>query len=353
MGSFFKLNTLLGMNDPKKYVDYQVFDFVQDEFFVQWAKTKDPTLSDFWDKWLANHPEKVPVVEEAVAFVNAFKYPTAAALDDKEYVNLYETVLKHKKVVAPTHKIKPWVWYQVAAAATLLLVAYFVFQAYQKPIVPQTEHRIVKHTNWGERRTFQLTDGTMVYMNAGSQVAIPTNFGHEKRDIHIIGEAFFEVAHDPSRPFTVHTQAMSVTALGTAFGVNAYADDSVTHATLVQGKVQVVALARGASKILAPGEQAQVGEAGNLQVNEVDTEYLLAWKDGVITFNEASFDQMVQKIERWYGVKIMVEGIPRTAPFQGKFKNPGLKTLLNALAFSSGFEFEIDKKNVTLKFSQN
>ncbi len=340
------------MITPTKYIDYEVYDFLKDEFFVKWARGIDPQLSDFWDKWISEHPEKADTVAEAKGIVQAFDYKKSVTLSDDEYINLYEGILKKNgtRESLPGHFTK--IFYRVAAAVSLLIVSYFLWTTAQNETEDAITNEVIvtKSTNLGEKLTVRLSDGSMVRMNAGSQIHYKEHFEESMREIHLSGEAFFEVARDENRPFIVITEKMSVEALGTSFNVNSYdEDDNVI--TLVTGKVGVSTLDRLYTEILRPGQQAHVGSNPEILVSSVELAEILEWTRGVLSFRETNFEDVIVSLERWYGVSISIKGsIPPLEAFSGRFENENLKNILDVMAYSSGFTYTIDEKNVEIKF---
>lgn len=168
----------------------------------------------------------------------------------------------------------------------------------------------------GERQQIELADGTKVWLNSGSLLIYAKQFTGDKRSIYLNGEASFEVAKDPNRPFTVKTAHMEVEALGTLFNVYAYPDQETTIATLQQGKIRVhTALENDTACILSPDEQLVYNHRlGTTNRAIVDAARVLQWKNGYLIFQSASFDQIAKTLERRFDVTIQYE----TGRFAGR-----------------------------------
>ncbi len=174
-------------------------------------------------------------------------------------------------------------------------------------------------------RQFQLTlpDGTRILLNAVSSVRYPTAFTGHTREVEISGEAYLEVAKDPSKKFIVHTTYSTVEVLGTHFNVNAYEEEATTNITLLEGKVLVHA-GRAANGIahseMSPGYQAQVPNTANPTVilAPVDVDQFVAWKNGVFNFQGYSVPAVMRQIERWYDVEVVYEKNVPNIVFGGK-----------------------------------
>jgi ferric-dicitrate binding protein FerR (iron transport regulator) len=164
-------------------------------------------------------------------------------------------------------------------------------------------------------RQYQLTlpDGSKVWLNAASSIKYPTAFTGQERNVQISGEAYFEVAKNSSQPFRVTVDnGMKVAVLGTSFNINAYQDDNNSYTTLIDGAVRVTAAQSGNSTILKPAQQAVQANGSALTLNSnVDVEKVMAWKNGVFNFENASLEHVMKEIERWYDIDVIYKnGIP-------------------------------------------
>jgi ferric-dicitrate binding protein FerR (iron transport regulator) len=186
----------------------------------------------------------------------------------------------------------------------------------------------------GRQYHLTLPDGTKVWLNAASSIKYPTAFSGNERSVQISGEAYFEVAKNSSQPFRVAVDnGMKIDVLGTSFNVNAYEDDDNSYTTLIDGAVRVTAAEAGNSMILKPAQQAVQAPGSVLSVNSnVDVEKVMAWKNGVFNFENASLADVMKEIERWYDIDVVYKnGIP-DIKFWGKItKDVSLSGILIAL----------------------
>ncbi len=151
----------------------------------------------------------------------------------------------------------------------------------------------------GGEHQLTLADGTKVWLNAQSKLRYPAWFDGDTRQVELSGEAYFDVAHNASKPFLVNAKNIKLRVLGTEFNVKAYEDEKDVAATLVNGKVNVQLKDSRKNRSLKPGEQVLVSE-NNLTVNEVDPYYYTAWRDGVFVFKEEAIQDIFKRLERWY-----------------------------------------------------
>lgn len=167
--------------------------------------------------------------------------------------------------------------------------------------VKGAEYNTIRIPNGGEYIT-RLEDGSVIHLNAGSELKVPVRFGINDREVWLKGEAYFEVARNEKLPFTVHTGKADISVLGTQFDVRAYADEKEVVTTLVQGMVEVSA-GHMVSR-LKPGEQACVEENGNISTVEVNVYPFIAWKSGRIVFEDKSLEYIMIELQRWYDFEV-------------------------------------------------
>jgi ferric-dicitrate binding protein FerR (iron transport regulator) len=199
-----------------------------------------------------------------------------------------------------------------------------------------------------------LTDGTKVWLNAASSLRYPVVFAGSDRTVEITGEAYFEVAKDASRPFHVSVKgraaATQIDVLGTSFNINAYADEPLVKATLVEGKIRVGQ--NGYSGLLEPGQQARTSEkmgttTQNISiVDHANIQQVLAWKNGSFSFDEADLASVMRELSRWYDVEVEFKESSSGKKFGGEIpRNSSLSQALEMLMIS-GIRFQIIGKKV-------
>lgn len=195
--------------------------------------------------------------------------------------------------------------------------------------------------------TYQITlsDGTRVWLNADSKLKYPNYFSEDQRLVELEGEAYFEVSK-MNKPFVVKTLNQEVKVLGTSFNINAYQDANQVKTTLIEGKVNVFNTISKKSLQLLPGQQAQVSKQG-MTVTEPEIYDILAWKNGKISFENKSFDEVMNELARWYNLQIVYRGeIPDVTFFGDAYRSNNLEIVLTALQ-SMDVKYEM-KSNRTL-----
>jgi len=180
---------------------------------------------------------------------------------------------------------------------------------------------------------FQLTlpDGSRVWLNNISSLRYPVAFLDKTRTVELTGEAYFEIAKDPAKPFIVKVRNESVKVLGTSFNIMAYLDEEIIQTTLLTGGIKVES--GTASITLQPNEQAMLSSTSGLQVvKDVSSQDIISWKNGFFYFGRASFKAVMRQLARWYNVEVVYEGKAPDLEFGGKIdRSLSLNELLKFL----------------------
>ncbi|OOQ56923.1 FecR family protein [Mucilaginibacter pedocola] len=202
-------------------------------------------------------------------------------------------------------------------------------------------------TPMGGTYDLTLSDGTRVSLDAASSIRYPVSFNGNERKVEITGQAYFEVAHDSSKPFRVIAAGQTVEVLGTHFNVNAYGDENTTTTTLLEGSVKVSNARQTA--LLVPGQQAAVAKGNiNIQVKQADTETALAWKNGQFRFKRADLQAVMRQFARWYKVEVVYEGDVPEAAITGKVLRTANAEQVLKIVNNLGIKFKTDGKKIVI-----
>nr|WP_185155772.1 FecR domain-containing protein [Dysgonomonas sp. 521] len=202
----------------------------------------------------------------------------------------------------------------------------------------------------GQYVNLSLPDGTNIWLNARTKIEYPVSFNKKERIVKLDGQAYFEVAHDEDVPFIVQTAKGNVRVLGTKFDVMAYANEDRFETTLMDGKVKVdLAPDAGQSLVLSPNTKSYLKD-GKLEVTGIDDYDIYRWKEGLICFNDASFEDIMGSFEKTYGPKIIVENTRvNKYSYTGKFRFvDGIDYALRVLQKDIKFTYERDLENHTI-----
>lgn len=206
------------------------------------------------------------------------------------------------------------------------------------PVAATEEQMVYNSISTPKGRQFQLIlpDGTKVWLNAASSLKYPTHFSGNERKVEIKGEAYFEVAKNAQKPFIVTLpQGAEVRVSGTHFNINAYDNEPAMKTTLLEGSVKVSAIGNAQSAMLKPGEQAVLTADSRFTIAGADVEKVMAWKNGVFNFEDATLQEVMHQLERWYDIEVVYEtGIPKLE-FVGKMgRDLSLSNVLRGLEIS-------------------
>lgn len=209
------------------------------------------------------------------------------------------------------------------------------------------------HTPKGRQFHLILSDGTAVWLNAGSSVRFQIPFTGHKRSVDISGEVYFDVTKNAAMPFHVninnHTE---IEVLGTQFNVNAYSDERSIKTTLVEGAVKI--LNGKQRQNLKPGQQAEViqdslpGEVSIRVHPNVSVESATAWKNGYFDFNGLKLREAMRQLERWYDIEVAYEAGVADVELYGQLSRTStLQQMIDALKFSD-IQLRMEGKKITI-----
>ena len=194
-------------------------------------------------------------------------------------------------------------------------------------------------TSTGEQREITLSDGTRVKLGAESILKYPKAFDGSSRRVELTGQAYFEVTHNPDKPFTVSSGGVETRVLGTSFDVNAYPEDSLIAISLVEGSVRV--RKKDHTAMLKPGQQARFKPGvPEPELGEFEAEHILAWTFDQLDFQRSSFEQVARILKRQYGITIGFDD-PQIAGYtiSGRFKDADPETVLRAITRARQLEY--------------
>jgi len=194
-----------------------------------------------------------------------------------------------------------------------------------------------------------FSDGSRVWLNAGSSVSFPVAFLANERRVSITGEAYFDVVHNKAKPFIVKNVSgnIEVQVLGTQFNVNTYVDEDAVKVTLLKGSVKILRPAQNdKAVVIEPGQQAVVADKINV-ANNIDVEKVMAWKNGKFQFGEKmDIQSIMRQIARWYDVEIEYKGNVNGFVGGSISRNVNVSNVIGMLEKTGEVKFKIDGKKI-------
>lgn len=196
-------------------------------------------------------------------------------------------------------------------------------------------------TEKGNRYQLILPDGTHAWLNALSSIRFPDRFSGSERTVVITGEVYFDVHHDPARPFIVQVKGQTIRDLGTAFNINAYDDEPAIKATLIEGIIEVN------DTRLQPGWQAAIKSGGKMTIDKnADLSAITSWKNNNFVFHQTDMPSILRQIARWYDVQIIYKGSTSETFTGGISREASLSDILKILSFSNKIKFDVHDRNI-------
>ena len=328
-------------------------DFLLNSDFIVWRLLRTEEQDLYWARFAEEHPECREALDKAIRKFSAVKFNSNDELTESEQEKLYQKILTD--VQRSRTRRRRMMYWSAAAGIALLMVSSLMFlqprnrtadqdtldmetivvqampsndiqlisgekvmelkqnasialkegsisvveesNVYEIPLVENVMNKLVVPS--GKRSTLQLSDGTKMWLNSGTELDFPTTFGGSTREITVKGEIYIEVAKGQN-PFYVNTSQFKVRVHGTKFNISAYGENDENAVVLVEGSVDVIAPDHEPT-LLAPDEKAVVSMGGILKETVSVNEYV-SWKDGVLIFNQTPISEVLKKIGRYYNV---------------------------------------------------
>jgi ferric-dicitrate binding protein FerR (iron transport regulator) len=259
---------------------------------------------------------------------------------DFDQDGVYDRIHSSIEKGSSSKRIRRNMYYAACIAALLVLVpaAFYFYPRF--PASTQYVHILQREALPGSVTKIELSDGTQVWLNAGSKLRFPKSFAKGNREVTLEGEAYFDVAHDKSRPFLIHSGGMITKVLGTSFNISSYKESEKFRLTVLTGKVAVyrdeapegggsgqVALLTANQELIYSKTQRQSSRQGKV-AKPADA---VAWKEGKLIFKDEELKEVIQRLERHFAVSISIDDI-QNCPVTVNFDNEPLDRVLRVLS---------------------
>ena len=196
----------------------------------------------------------------------------------------------------------------------------------------------------------RLADGTLVYLNSATRMKYPVKFDEKERKVYLSGEAYFEVAKDPERPFFVEMEGVEVRVYGTSFNVNTHQEGNI-QTVLVKGSIGVKVLASGMESVITPGQMAEFKQGNTkVDVKDVNVAVYTDWKDGIFRFENQRLEDILTVLSNWYDVDVFYQTASvKELHFSGYMERyKDVSVILEAITLSTGVTFSIQGKTIVV-----
>ena len=265
-----------------------------------------------------------------------------ARAEKQLYRKLDEEKGKQNKIL----RMHRWMRYAAAIAVILVIGGGAGYWFYQSGTDQQM---MVAVANEGIVKEVVLPDGTKVWLNNSAILKYPREFSEKERNVHLEGEAYFEVTKNRHKPFTIQSDAMRVRVLGTRFNFKCDKRCRIAEATLIEGEIEVKGNKEEGQIILAPGQRAEnIKNNGRLTVKQVDAKMDAVWHDNLIPFQKADIFTITKALERFYDVKIILSpDIQSNKTYSGVLKRKSdIESVLKSLQNSIPIDYKIVGSNI-------
>jgi ferric-dicitrate binding protein FerR (iron transport regulator) len=221
-----------------------------------------------------------------------------------------------------------------------------VYEAQNEADIKTVSENVLSNPKGSKVVFITLSDGTKVWLNAGSSLTYPAIFAGNERRVAINGEAYFEIAKDVNKPFFVSKGNVDIKVLGTSFNVNAYEDETTMNVTLLEGAVHVSKGSAGV--LLKPGQQALVGDGIDKVFNNVNLNEVMAWKNGRFSFAGVDIGVIMRQLARWYDLDVVYNNNVTEKFYLNIDRNTSLINVIKILEATGGAHFNLNEKKVTV-----
>lgn len=320
-------------------------DKIWDCIIKRLTETETEDSKSFLNQWLLTDPGHVQQYEEAKALweLSALLKPEMPELSFSQISERIELIQKQ-----PKGKFYGFWKYGIAAALTgiFLLIGLYGYK-YNFNKVSAAEW-VVQKADAGKLIKIGLPDGSIVWLNAGSEISFDKYFNKQAfRSVQLNGEAYFEVKHMNTRPFIVHSGKLTTTVLGTSFSIRAYRNETHTSVAVNSGKVGVIKTGvqqRETVQMLLPNDKLTYNDKnGEFIKTIIPNKEVDSWTRGELNFEQAPLAEVFETISRKYNVKIDADRkLYKTCKLTAKFKNQPLEKVLKMLHIT----FNINSKQI-------
>lgn len=300
-----------------KYLKYKSEDFAIEESFINWVKQTNPNDINYWNKWLLDHPEKQEEISAAKEIVQSLVFEDEAALLNKEN-EIWNKINSKIDVKQVPQKSTTSIFRYLVPLAAAAIAGILVFVNLPQEFSCDT-HII---SEIAETNQVNLPDNSIVTVNTDSKICYSKETWEDHRIVELEGEAFFEV--EKGSKFIVQTINGNVEVLGTSF--NVYSRNGQLFVECETGKVKVTS--QGTEAVLMPNENVKVDVTENLVEKSESKAKRSEWRSGTFNYTNESISNVLQDVERSFGVDIELPSALHEQLYTGPFVSENIDSAL-------------------------
>ncbi|RKO72395.1 DUF4974 domain-containing protein [Sphingobacterium puteale] len=360
--------------------DYkQLEDFLIDDTFQKYCSGEDKNCILYWQQYSLNHPEQAEMILKAKRL---YQILVGNRKSVHEQMERLKTDLQNAPVESSPIRRIAWQRWAAIAAVFVALVAggIWYYTVPTQDIVSQelTDIGQVYQTKKGEKKTFELIDGSTVTLNSASKLEVSSDFNRELRLVKLVGEGYFQVAKNKEKPFMVQASDFDIKVLGTTFNVKSYPEEPTAEAVLVEGSIEMkskgqrensvvikpnqkITIFKNQAELLVDASKGDKPTLGKLPIKEIAIENIpvvesnateipdIAWKENRLEIVDQDFETLRRTLERWYDVDIQLQSEQlKQYRFTATFSKENITQVLSALQKVEPFKFELYGKKITI-----
>lgn len=263
-----------------------------------------------------------------------------------------------RKIQSILYPRPSYVWIKAAAIILIVISAGLFIQRRNSPQTQQITYQVIKVPN-GAKKEITLPDSSVIYLNSGSSVSIPSDFADKKRELSLTGEAFFIIKHNARKPFTLHAGKLLIADIGTSFEVKAFPEERQISVAVETGSVAVEKNTTGRKPAVLAGvmtknQQLIYNKANDSHtLSKIPSANIAAWHNNQLRFDNASFAEIALQLERWYNVTVKLTNNGMTERrYTISFENEPVNHVLDVLTRLSGASYQINHQTIVINLKK-
>ena len=330
---------------------FSVESLLTDETFINYCFKSNPEDISYWQKQIDANPELAEMKQQAFKLLELMSNSDVSEAEIETGLAAFSQHMEKEK----SHK-SGRIWFSIMGyAAALLMVLGIGWHLGKRSTlsntIAQKQEPVEIFNRKGQRMVIKLPDSSVVTLNGGSRIKYDAHaFSGKNRDLELQGEAFFEVTRNVNRPFTVKSGELKVRVLGTSFNVNAYPEQKELRIALVTGSVLVSNLQNQKIQQLKPLQMlAYNRKTSKHETTTFDLLELTGWKDGHLVFKGADFNEIRDKLELMYNMRLINKSTTKHWSFYAEFKNEPIQNILKVLARSKSLTYESRDSTIIIR----
>jgi transmembrane sensor len=326
---------------------------LQDESFLNYYFKKDEASIWEWEDWMEDDFERQQLIAEACHVLDKLSLKWTEQQIKHKFLLFKQTVTEPPTAIRNTF----WYWTGIAAAISCILLGIWLFfekdttEPVLSQLVEQSHEKWINISNTSEQaRLITLNDGSSILLQKNSKLSYPVLFKANQRQVYLSGEAFFEIAKDPSRPFFVYTSSLTTKVLGTSFVIKAYPNQGKAQIVVRTGKVSVYAetvvdALSGAEATVITANQQLSFDANTKQFDKslvAEPQILQHFEPYNFTFKDTPASEVFAKMQVAYGVTIIFdEDVLKNCPITASLNDEPLYDKLNLICTAIEAHYEL------------